>query len=68
MLPTVSHQDLGNPTEPGEYASGEVTYQVSRQHVQIWAEQPDAVFSTILCNSVHERGLRFALGQPLPRN
>ena len=62
MLPRISRTDLGHPNEPGEYGFGGALVMVDHHHREIWRDQPDAVFSTILLNRVGDNTVRLALG------
>ncbi|MBM0207179.1 hypothetical protein JNW90_32425 [Micromonospora sp. STR1s_5] len=64
MLPTVTHYDIGNPTEPGEYTFRGMTVRVDQQHLQAWRQQPETTFRTILCTRAGDTTIRLALGEP----
>lgn len=65
MLPNVSSHDLGSPAEPGEYVMGEASVRVERPHLEVWRDQPEAVFRTILCTRAGDASTRFVLGSRL---
>jgi hypothetical protein len=62
MLPTITKADLGDPTEPGEYAYNGATVRVDAQHLEAWHDTPDAAFKTILCTKVGDTSVRLVLG------
>ena len=62
MLPRISSNDLGQPSEPGDYGFGDALVRVDRHHVEVWRERPDATFPTILLTRMGDSALRLALG------
>ncbi|MDB5590788.1 hypothetical protein [Enterovirga sp.] len=64
MLPTISRQDVGSPSEAGDYVYGEATVRVEGRHIAVWTVSPEARFNAILCTRVGDRRRRYALGQP----
>lgn len=68
MLPRISRTDLNQPNEPGEYGFGGAMITVDHQHLEIWRDKPDAIFSTILLNRVGDDTVRLALGSAAAAN
>lgn len=62
MLPHLSSSDLGNPNEPGDYGYSGALVRVDHRHLEVWRDEPDAVFPTILLNRVGDDTLRLVLG------
>ncbi len=63
MLPTIRHDDIGRPSEPGHYDCSQGIIRVETKHIAAWAAAPDAAFRTILCTRLGDTGLRFDLGE-----
>lgn len=67
MLPIISYADLSCPSEPGEYEFQGSIIHVDNQHLQMWTQQPQACFSTILLSRNGDTSRRLTLGASVDR-